>query len=117
MKKVTITKIIKIPEVGDKIYVDSSMSLAHGSDDFAGGIATVKKVYKGMSGGDDNCIFVDIVEGDRGYNWTQILAERQIELKKEFGRRKAHSDPDIDTPWIEPGDIVDGNVYTGKKIW
>ena len=52
-----------------------------------------------MSGGDDNCLFVDIVEGDRGYNWTQIIGPEQAELKKEYGKQKAHPDPDIDTPW------------------
>jgi len=121
-----VNRVPSVPKVGQKIYVNSSFSLSHGSDDFCGGLATVKKVYKSMSGGDPNCIFVDIEEGDRGYNWTQILKEKQAELKKQFGRRKAHPDPDIDTPWIESGDTVsgvidgkryNGETYTGRPIW
>jgi len=121
MKKKTVktvtVKTVTTPEVGDKIYVNSSFSISHGSDDFTGGLATVKRVYKSMSGGDPNCIFVDIVEGNRSYNWTQFLADDQAELKKEFGRRKAHPSPDIDTPWIEPGDTVNGQVYKGPPVW
>lgn len=116
VKTITVTTVTT-PEIGDKIYVNSSFSLSHGSDDFTGGLATVSKVYKSMSGGDPNCIFVDIVEGDRGYNWTQILSEKQAELKKEYGKNKAHPSPDIDTPWIEPGDTVNGQKYKGPPIW
>lgn len=121
MKKKTIrtvtVKKITIPEVGDKIYVNSSFSISHGSDDFTGGRATVKRVYKSMSGGDADCLFVEIEEGNRSYNWTQILSEKQKELRKEFGKRKAHPSPDIDTPWIEPGDMVNGKIYNGPSIW
>lgn len=98
------------PKVGDKIYVPSSMSISHGSDDFAGGIATVKRVYKYC-----NQVFVDIEEGDRGYNWSQIIGPDQAKLKKEYGKRKAHPDPDIDTPWLEEGDTYSSfNPRTGK---
>ena len=115
------------PKVGDKIYVPSSMSISHGSDDFAGGRATVKKVYKSMSGGDANCLFVDIMEGDRGYNWTQIIGPEQAKLKKEYGNRVAHPDPDIDTPWLEAGDSyshfnprtgkTESGIYKGPPQW
>lgn len=105
------------PKVGDTIYVPSSFSISHGSDDFSGGKATVKRVYKMMSGGDANCIFVDIREGDRGYNWTQIIGPDQDKLKKEYKGQVAHPSPDIDTPWIEKGDVVDGKVYDGPPIW
>lgn len=116
-KRVVTVKTTTMPEVGDKIYVESSCSISHGSDDFTGGLATVKRVYKSMSGGDPNCLFVDIVEGNRSYNWTQVLSEKQAELKKQFGKSKAHPSPDIDTPWIEEGDWVDGKPYKGPAIW
>jgi hypothetical protein len=118
-RKIRTVKVetITIPEVGDKIYVNSSFSISHGSDDFTGGVATVTKVYKSMSGGDPNCLFVEIAEGNRGYNWTQILSQEQAKLKKEFGKSKAHPSPDIDTPWIEPGDIVNGQIYKGPAVW
>jgi len=121
MKKKTIKKVlvntVTTPEIGDKIYVNSSYSISHGSDDFTGGLATVIKVYKSMSGGDPNCLFVEIAEGNRSYNWTQVLSEDQKKLKKQFGKEKAHLSPDIDTPWIEVGDMVDGKIYTGTPIW
>lgn len=116
-KKTTKSKVIKTPKVGQKIYVDTSLYLSHGSDDFVGGIATVTRVYKEISGG-EKVTFVDIAERPgHGYNWTQFLMNKQAELKKEFGKRKAHADPDIDTPWIEPGDIVNGQRYSGPPIW
>ena len=117
VKKKTATKAPRIPKIGDKIYVDSSCHISRGSDDFTGGLATVSRVEKSMSGGDPNCIFVHIKEGKRGYNWTQFLAKDQERLKKEFGKSKAHPSPDIDTPWAEAGDIVDGKVYSGSPIW
>lgn len=109
-------KKIKTPKVGDKIYVNSSYSISHGSDDFAGGIATVKKVFKGISAG-KSVIFIEIEEGDRQYNWEEFLSKDQEKLKKEFGKKKAHPDPDIDTPWIEEGDWVNGKSYKGPPIW
>lgn len=116
MKK-TPSKLIKVPTVGQKIYVDSSLYLSHGSDDFAGGIATVAKVSKSMSGG-EMAVFVEITERPgHGYNWSQVLMAKQDTLKKQYGKQIAHPDPDIDTPWIEAGDIVDGKTYNGPPIW
>lgn len=107
---------IKKPKVGSKIYVNSSFYISHGSDDFVGGIATISKVYQDISGGKKTW-FIEIEERpDTAYNY-EILAEEQKKLKKEFGKQKAHPDPDIDTPWIEDGDWVDGKVYHGKDIW
>ncbi len=111
MKTKKITKTIKVPEVGDKIYVPSSFSISHGSDDFAGGKAAVKRVYKRYG-----VLFVDIEEGNRGYNW-EIIGPDQLKLRKEYKGKVAHPDPDIDTPWIEPGDTVNGVKYKGPPIW
>ena len=84
---------IKVPKVGDKIYVDSSYYLSHGEDDFHGGIATVSKVSKGISAGKP--VPYVMVEENLGteYNWKE-LEKKQKELKKEFGSQKAHSCPD-----------------------
>lgn len=111
-------KKIKIPKKGDKIYVDTSLHISRGSDDFCGGIATVDEVTEGISGG-KKCIFVTIEEdgGCCSRNWSQHLAKEQGRLKKEFGNAVAHPDPDIDTPWIEDGDIVNGEKYNGPPIW
>lgn len=119
-------KLVTNPKVGDKIYVPSRLYISRGSDDFAGGIATVKRVYKSMSGGDANCLFVDIIEGDRSFNWTQDIGLNQAKLQKEYGDQVAHPDPDIDTPWLEEGDYysttdrhgnVTSGIYKGPPVW
>ena len=38
-------------------------------------------------------------------------------LKEQFGTNRGYADPDIDTPWIEDGDWVNGKVYHGPDIW
>ena len=102
---------------GMKIYVGSSFYISRGSDDFVGGIATVSRVYDSFSGG-KTCTFVEIKERPgTGYNWSRYLEPMQDDLKKEFGDKTAHADPGIDTPWIEPGDIVNGQIYKGDPIW
>ncbi len=117
----TKNKTLKAPKLGSKIYVDSSFSMSHGSDDVVGGLATVTKLDTKYG-----TTFVSVKEHPgHAYNW-EILSERQKELKKEFGRKKAYPDPDIDTPWIEEGDYVtttdrDGNttsgIHKGPPIW
>ena len=93
------------PKIGDHIYVDSSLSISHGSDDFCGGLATISNVKKSMSAG-DMVWFIEISESNsRSYNYKMLIETgKQENLKKEFGENKAHPDPDIDTPWIEEGD-------------
>lgn len=114
MKK---TKKVKVPKVGDKIYIPTSMSISHGSDDIAGGLATVTKVYKYMSGGNPNCVFVGVKEVNKSYNWTQFIGKEQATLKKQFGKHVAHPDPDIDTPWLEEGDYYSQyDASTGKTV-
>lgn len=104
-------------KVGDEIYVESHFYISHGSDDVVGGLATVTNVTENISGG-EKCLFVEVKE-HRGhsYNWSQHLSKIQKQLKREFGNKKSHADPDIDTPWIEEGDIVNGKPYHGNPIW
>lgn len=105
------------PKIGQKIYIDSHFYISHGSDDVVGGLATVTKITKGISGG-EKCSFVTVKEHpDHSYNWTQMLSKEQNELKKKFGNKDAQTHPDIDAPWIEEGDIVNGVVYHGDPIW
>ena len=99
---------------GDKIYIPSECYLSHGEDDVSGGLATVSKVEKVK--GDKNWIYVEVKENPKTqYNWTH-LSTQQKKLKKEFGKKKAYSNPDINRPWIQDGDIVDGIVYHGPGI-
>lgn len=99
---------MQLPKIGDKIYVDSHYYISHGSDDVEGGIATVSGVDK---------TFVETEEHPgHAYNW-KFLGPEQEGLKKKFGASKAHACPDIDTPFIEEGDFVNGKKYKGPPIW
>ena len=94
-------KALKVPKVGDKIYVETHLYIGHGVDDVAGGIATVEAVKMGISAGEETP-FVSVVEHPgNAYNW-EMLAERQAALKKEFGKQKACQCPDYETP-PDPG--------------
>jgi hypothetical protein len=112
-------------KVGQKIYVESAFHISNGSADVVGGLATVTEVKEDISAGKP-ALFVSVKEHPgTAYNW-EILSEKQENLKNRFGTSKAHPDPDVDTPWIEDGDIVGGKingkdyhgeVYHGKDIW
>ena len=105
-----------------EIYVGTHLYISNGSRDVVGGLAKVKKVTEGVSGG-EKCLFVEVFEHPgHSYNWTQILSKEQGKLKKEFGKKRAYADPDIDTPWIQEGDFVcDGNgpghIHHGPPVW
>lgn len=94
---------------GDQIYVDSAMFISRGSDDRVGGLATVTKF-------ENNMVSVEEFPG-LSWRWEGNLKEKQNELKKQFGENRAHPDPDIDRPWVEKGDILNGKEYDGPDIW
>jgi hypothetical protein len=83
-----------VPRLGDLIYVQTHLYLDHGEDDEVGGLAQVTRVYRGMSGGDSKCVFVEVAQHDGGHNWTQFLHPDQEELMKEFGTQVGYPDPD-----------------------
>ena len=63
---------MKIPKIGDTIYVPSAMYVYRGEDDFAGGKATIKNVdiSKDLPLEHTNSIMVGIEERDYvNYNW------------------------------------------------
>jgi hypothetical protein len=81
-------------KIGDKVYVNSSFYLSHGSDDFVGGLATVTEVLTQISGGEPTT-FIRIKESPRTtFNWGQHLSKEQGKLQKQFGNGAAHPDPD-----------------------
>jgi hypothetical protein len=87
--------IKEIPKVGDVIYVQTSLYLSHGEDDFQGGKAKIIKVEDGISGGHP-AIYISInTRPGYSYNW-QFLEEEQERLRKEFGNEWSHPDPDWD---------------------
>ena len=104
---------------GDQMYVNGSISISRGSDDVAGGLATVKKIEINERLGIDhpNGIFVTFKElPGHSYNYKSLL-KNQEEYSKIYAGKIAHPDPDIDTPWIEDGDWVNGQIYRGPSIW
>lgn len=108
-----------LPKIGDKIYIGSSFHISRGSDDVQGGLATIDnvKVSDHLSSDHYNYCMVSVKEvPGPAYNYN-YLKENQDKWKLQFGDKSAYPDPDIDTPWIESGDIVDGEVYKGSPIW
>ena len=100
---------MKFPKIGDEVYVPTSLHISRGSDDFIGGLATVVGVK------DEGWITVS--ENPRvSYNWKYLI-RIQDRLKAEFGEERAYPSPDVDAPWIQNGDIVDGKEYKGAPIW
>lgn len=103
-------------KVGDKIYIRGSISISNGSSDVAGGIATVSNVRMGISAGKPTP-FIEVKElPGHSYNWD-MLSKEQEKLKARYGKDKAKPDPDIDRPWIQSGDTVNGEVYKGGDVW
>src|SRR5215472_12787710 len=76
----------QVPELrsGDVIYVDSSIYLSHGRDDFRGGLAEVVSLRADLSAG-RHVPFVCVAQ-DPGtwHNWQRLAAE-QKELRAQFG--------------------------------
>jgi len=110
---------MKKPKIGDTIYVNSSFYISHGSDDFCGGKCTINRIEYNEKLGKDHCNYCMVGIKERPgtmYNYKSLL-DQQKELKKQFGNNVGHPDPDIDTPWIEDGDIVNGKVYHGPDVW
>jgi len=87
----------RIPKVGEKIYVPTSLYVYRGADDFEGGIATISSVeidkYE-LGPKHPNYCFVSIEERPgTNYNWA-ILERDQENLKEQYGDQIAHPDPD-----------------------
>ena len=90
--------IIPQPVISQKIYVNTSLYVYRGEDDFSGGIATISKIEHSETLPSDHYNYTMVGIKERPgtmYNWS-YLYEQQEELKKEFGDRLAHPDPDND---------------------
>jgi hypothetical protein len=84
------------PKPGDKIYIESTIYLHHGVDDFRGGICTVSKTQTVLQQSGREITSVEIVE-DPGtwYTWEGYLEPKQEEWKKEYGEQKGGLKPDF----------------------
>lgn len=88
---------MRMPEVGEKIYIPTSLYLDHGEDDVHGGLATISGVeYDPDCPNEINRIFVSVEEvPGRLYNY-QLLLQDQEKLKERYGDQVAYPDPDYD---------------------
>ncbi len=95
---------IKIPKIGDKIYVPSCYYVYRGEDNFEGGLATINKIEekKHLPKDDTNYWFVGI-EGRPTTMWNwKILLKEQNELKRKHMGQIAHSNPDLSAEFNQP---------------
>jgi hypothetical protein len=95
-----------MPKPGDKIYVEGTIYLHHGADDFLGGICTVKAVDTHVQSNGEESSSVEIVE-DPGtwYRWEGYLEVHQEEWKKEYGERKGRHKPDLRPEFNDDWDV------------
>src|SRR5690349_23155367 len=85
----------QVPELrkGDVIYVDTSLYVSHGIDDFRGGLAEVIEFSMDISAGKPTPFVRVVQDPDTWHNWPMLAAD-QKKLRTEFGKNWAHPDPD-----------------------
>jgi len=85
----------EVPELrpGDVIYVDSSIYLSHGRDDFRGGLAEVVSLRPGLSAGRHAPFVCVAQEPSTWHNW-QMPAAAQKALRARYGKNWSRHDPD-----------------------
>lgn len=106
-------------KIGDNLFISSAFYISRGSDDVAGGLATIKRFEynKFLPKDHYNYCMVEFEEHPgRLLNYKYVI-ENQDDWAKEYEGKIAHSCPDIDTPWIQKGDIVNGKEWEGDDIW
>ena len=92
----------RVPELrkGDVIYVDTSLYLWHGCDDFRGGLAEVlesKPYFR------DTTPYVCVVQEPGAWHNWQGLSREQKRLRERFGKAWSHPDPDWRPEFNEEG--------------
>ncbi len=94
----------KKPKLGDTIYVPSAIHVYSGKDDFSGGKATINKIEysKYLPKDHVNYTMVGIKEDPRTMYNYKLLLEEQEKLKKEYGDKIAHPDPDFRAEFNQP---------------
>lgn len=105
-------------KIGDKIYIPSAYFISRGSDDFEGGIAEIDRIVINEKLPEDhyNRIMIGFKEQpSTTYNYNYLM-EGQEEWSQEYAGKIAHPSPDINTPWIQNGDIVNGKLWKGGNV-
>lgn len=80
---------IPVPKVGDSIYLDTSLYVTHGADDFIGGLCEVASVKEEWG-----TIWVSVKEDPETLHGWPELYKMQEQLKMEFGTRRGYKRPD-----------------------
>jgi len=84
------------PKPGDKIYIESTIYVHHGADNFQGGICTVKATRTSMQSGGAEITEVEVEEDPNTWSrWEGYLESKQGEWKKEYGEQRGGSRPDL----------------------
>ncbi|MBZ5525431.1 MAG: hypothetical protein LAP21_24670 [Acidobacteriia bacterium] len=86
----------KIPDLrpGDVIYVETSLYVSHGVDDFRGGLGEVVEFGPSLSAGIPVPFVTVAQDPDTWSNWN-LLAAEQKKLREQFGKKWSHPDPDL----------------------
>lgn len=86
------------PQVGQDVYVGSSLYLTHGRDDFAGGLCRIVAVYDEYPDGP----FVEVEEDPGAHHSWKYLKENQDDWRERYGDRRGRPDPDWRPEFNEP---------------
>jgi len=84
------------PEIGEKIYVPTSLYIGHGEDDFSGGLATIDEIEYSDHLPEDHFNYTMVGIKERNgtmYNWLYLF-ENQDKWAEEYKGQIAHPDPD-----------------------
>lgn len=76
------------------IYVDTSIYISHGRDDFRGGLGEVIGFRSDISAGKPTPFVCVAQEPHSWHNW-KLLAPMQKKLREEHGKEWSHPDPDL----------------------
>lgn len=85
----------RVPDLrtGDVIYVDTSLYLSRGRDDFRGGLAEVIGLRTDISAGMPTPFVCVAQDPHTWHNW-KMLASMQKKLRQEHGTSWSRPDPD-----------------------
>jgi hypothetical protein len=79
-----------LPEVGQEIYIPTSIYLSHGVDDFRGGLCRIMAIHELLGRA-----FVEVEEDPGTYHSWPYLVERQEEWRARYGAERGRRDPDL----------------------